>query len=329
MLDEMKELKLYSYDASDPTAFPVEGAMIRMSKEGKLAGVPRALELVARQSMFFDGASRELAATRAHDTIAILRDWCGFSSKGVDAATKAPGLDKIHQWMPNYLHALCKIFPEHDETDLLSSWMARRENFQARIFRADALTAPDHNSAPFEAVVARALRKGPLKRWCMAGRLVPSEACTTSKQRKDGTFARMSRRSNPTVIALTAKCLMELKKEGGVPQTGFVPVSLQELDGWLGRTKPLVRSDLEGWLYEGAPLFMRDSENAGIKRWRVDQEWLDDGCWQLIDVSDGDEALERFSSEHVGEGFRYYMDADYANPSFKMGPFRSLMEIER
>lgn len=324
MLDELRELRLYTFDPDDASLFPAEGTLLRFSKKrGDFLCVPHALEMIARHALFFDGAPAKRAAARADDAIAVMRDWCGFAEPG-GKTPSIPGLESCYAWMRGYIDAYCARFPGHPKGKMLTAWNARKRGYEKGIFSPRRLNASDINATSFELSAARALRKGPLKRWYMAGKLIPDEVCTTTSRNKDGTYRKMQKTSNPTVIALTALCLRELRQDGSVPATGFVPINLQELSGWLGRSNEFERSDLDRWIYRGEPLFMQSSEQSGVKTWRMSQAWIDDGQWQLIDVTAGDEPFHAFCEAHEGEGFRCYRDAGYDDPTFEMGPCKSL-----
>lgn len=324
MLDESKELNLYTFDPKDLDLFPKEGELLRFSKKrGDFLCVPRALELIARHALFFDGATLEEGAVRADDAIAVMRDWCGFADSEGEAPF-IPDFEFCHSWMRSYIDAYCALFPRNAKGKMLAAWNAHRRGYEEGAFSRRRLNASDINATSFELSVARALRLGPLKRWCMVGKLVPDEACTTANRNKDGTYRKMQKNSNPTVIALTALALRELRQDGNVPTTGFVPINLQELSAWLGRSNELERSDLQQWLYRDEPLLVQSTEQSGVKTWRLSQEWIDDGAWMLIDVTAGYEPLRAFCEVHEGEGFRCYRDADYDDPSFVMGPYKSL-----
>lgn len=330
MLDEIRELQLYTFDADDKAAFPFEGTLLRTFKKGRkddFTCIPRALEIVARHCLFFEDADQEHAASRADETIDVLRAWCALPSEHADSLA-AFGLEDCREWMTRYIEAYCEAFPGHDEKALLAAWGKRKKGFDRNIFTKRSLTASDVNDASFEAIVGRALRRGPLKRWAMVGKLVPDEACTTDSRKRDGSFAKLNAANSPTVIALTAMCLLGLGKEHRVPRSGFVPINMQELCGWLGRRKEFDHKVIESWLYEGEQLFTQSSEKSGVRSWKVSQTWLDDGQWQLIDITDNEDSLHDFRQVHASEGFRCYEDADYDDPMFTMGPLKSLASFD-
>lgn len=329
MLDELKELKLYTFDAGNVQRFPKEGAMVlpiskgaKRSRSYGFTCVPRALETIARHCLHCGGQQEPQA--RVDATIKALRDWCGFSGSQNDAAA-IPGMEHCHRWMKRYLRSYCKLHPSLDVQVLTKAWNERKDAYEEGLFALRSMNASDINAVTYESVVARALRKGPLRRMCMVGKLAPNEACTMDDQKKDGTFKKVDVRNAPTILALTALCLMGLGCADGVPQTGFVPISLQDLRLWLGRNKEFDHGILKSWLYDGEPLFLQDSEEAGVRSWRVSQKWLDDGQWQLIDITEGEGALEEFCRCHAGEGFLCYRDAPYDEPGFELGPLKKLV----
>lgn len=327
MLDEIREFQLYTFDVDDKTAFPLERTLLRTFKKGRkddFTCIPHALEIIARHCLFFEDADKEHAASRADETIDVLRAWCALPSEHANSLA-AFGLEDCREWMTRYIEAYCETFPGHDEKALLAAWGKRKKDFDRNIFTKRSLTASDVNDASFEAIVGRALRRGPLKRWVMAGKLVPDKTCTTDSRKRDGSFAKLNAANSPTVIALTAMCLLGLEKGCGVPRSGFVPINMQELCGWLGRRKEFDHKVIKSWLYAGEQLFMQSSEKSGVRSWKVSQTWLDDGQWQLIDITDGDDALHDFCQRHEREGFRCYRDADYDVPSYEMGPCRSII----
>ncbi len=327
MLDETKELNLYTFNVGDAKAFPVEGTMLRLVKgKDSFDCIPRALEIISRYALFCDGATPETAVMRVDDVLDLLRDWCGFSGEN-DGRQTIPGMEKCHEWMKGYIKAYCDVFFTGDERTLTRAWNKRKKALEAGMFAPQGLSVSDANAITFEASVARALRKGPLKRWCMVGRLAPGDACTTSERKKDGSFKKVSARNAPTILVLTAMCLMELDKGAGVPESGFVPINLRELSLWLGRGKEFDRDIIESWRYDGEQLFVQSREQSGVKPWKISQAWLDDGQWQLIDVTEGKTALARFCEEHEGEGFRCYMDADYDAPGFETGNLKKLVSF--
>lgn len=331
MLDERKELQLYTFDASKTRRFPKDGTMLRLNTGGKgnarnsFACVPHAMEIVARQALYHDGASFERASERVDVAVAALCDWCGFAGRTA-CAPSIPGLKDCHRWMKRYIAAYCKVLaPTASKEELDSEWKTRKTRYEKELFAGSGLSGKD--AVDYQLVVARALRRGPLRTYCMVGKITPDEVCTTTTRKKDGSFRKLRSEKSKDVILMTATCLMSLRQVGQVPRTGFVPVNLQLLARWLGERKDSGLSDMDTWLYEGEELFLHLKEKSGVQQYQINQPWLDDGQWQLIDITDGDEPLRRFCREHEGEGFSCYMDADYTNPAFESSasPFRSLL----
>lgn len=328
MLDELKEVWLYTFDVADRKAFPVQEVLLRpLPKGGGFSGIDRAFDLIARQCLFHDGASQDRAAARADDALAMLRQWCGFAPRGSETPY-VPALEGCQRWMKRYINAIAEKFPGHDKKVLMAAWNSRKEGYELGLFTQRSLKASDVNEVTYQAAIARALRRGPLRRRCMVGRLDPGMVCTTSDRKKDGTLKKLDGRNAPVVIALTALCLRELGQIGRSVQTGFVPVNLQELCRWLGRGKEFDHNVIQSWLYEGSPLFLQGAERSGVKPWRVSQTWLDDGQWQLLDITEGEGELARFCEEHEGEGFWCYKDADYCDPGFSAGPWKTLTALD-
>lgn len=335
MLDEMKELALYTGDVGIEKEFPDQVLMLRLREKGSsFTNVRHAMEVVARHFLFSGGASFEDAALRSERVIGILRDWCGFAG-GSPEDLQMTGVDPqvgacCRGWMKRYIASYReynlssgKMRPL-DNDRIWRNWKKNEDGFEMGVFDRKRLSSSAINAVFYELVVANALRKGPLRRYCMVGKLQPEAACTSSTQKKDGTFAKLHVGNAASVLALTAMCLMGLEVSGAVPQGGFVPISLVELTAWLGLSKEVEHGDIESWLYNGEPVFAQAQEQSGVKQWKVSQRWLDDGQWQLLDITDSQEPLEHFLRHHEGEGFRCYVDADYDDPTFKMGSTKSL-----
>lgn len=321
MLDEIKELGLYTYKVG--TAPFLEAIpMLYPTKENSLSCMPHALEMVTRHCLYHDGATFEEAVTRVDDALGALSDWCALAG-AEGAAARIPGLEACGGWMARYIPAACAHYSGHNEEKMQHWWSTRLYKYEAPIFEVNRLDESDINKASYELTIARALRKGPLKRFCMVSTLEPTlvhKACTTSTPKKDGTFGRLNVANNGKVIAFTALCLKGLGRTGGVPETGFVPVNEQEYAAWLGMEQSARKkiSTLKEWRYQGEPLFLKDDEISGIMRWRVNQAWLDDGHWQLIDITNSDESLREFCRTHAGEGYYCYLDGSYNDPAFQL-----------
>ena len=338
MLDEIRELNLYTFNPDDEAAFPREGAMIRLPKKDKkrneFTGISRAFELIARHCLFSQAVPQEKLATQAQKAVMALRDWCGLADQDEQQyKTELAGLECCHNWMPRYISTYCEVMKlpkSATKNALLAQWKMGVKDYDLPAFTKRSIRSSDFNRISIELSVARALRKGPLKRWCMAGKLNPQETCVDSK--KDGTPGNhIDVRTIPTILAFTASCLTALGKTGGTPQAGFIPVDLGELGRWLGR-KELEKGNLTNRLYEYGegqyePLFTQREEISGVKQWRVLQRWLDDGEWQLIDITEDFASLERFKAEHQNEGFHYYIDASYDDPQFERGRLNVFTEI--
>lgn len=317
MLDELRELRLYTCNVDQLPE--MSGRLLSFDDEGSLRGYPRALEVIARHCLFAEGDDLEQAAARAPLAISMLKDWCGFSAP----TEEVPGLEGCHEWMKRFIHARCAQDRALDEEKLWTKWDSHRNSLAQDLFTTGRSSNKDSNIVYYQLTVARALRRGPLKRWCLVGTLDPASACQSFVPQK-GKVSKLNHSNAPTVIGLSALCLRDLRQGEGVPQTGFVPVNLQELSAWRMRNKEFERSVIEKWFFEDEPLFTQWEEKAGVKKWQVSQAWLDAGSWQLIDITHSTEELERFRAAHAGEGFCCYQDAAYDQPDFEPDDWKTL-----
>lgn len=319
MLDELRELRLYTCNVDQlPEMSRRLLSFDKQREKSSPEGYRRALEVIARHCLFAEGDDPEQAAARAPLAINMLKDWCGFSAPTEDA----PGLEGCHEWMKRFIHVRCAQDGALDEEKLWENWASHQGTFTQELFKAGRSNWHDSNIVYYQLTVARALRRGPLKRWCLVGTLDPASACQSFDFQK-GNARKLYCKTAPAVITLTALCLRDLRQGEGVPQTGFVPVNLRELGAWRMR-KEFERSVIEKWFFEDEPLFTQWEETAGVKKWQVSQAWLDAGSWQLIDITHSTEELERFRTAHAGEGFCCYQDAAYDQPDFEPDDWKTL-----
>lgn len=308
MLDEIGELRLYT-SAPENNDSGVSRQHLLVYDDA-FRCIPHAMTTIARWCLYGEDGDWEKALENVDDTIKLLRHWAGFAD-AEEPLPAFPRMEACENWMSRFIDAYCKRYENEKKAPnkkaLEGEWSKLRKNYERAIFSSRGIALTRANAFSYQKAIAQALRMGPLKRRCLVGKLVPDETCTSSTLKKDGTSYRsIDRRTVEYVPLLTALCLLGLAKDGGVPRSEFISLNKREALSWKNAGKDDV--NMGQWLYDGEQIFMQREEIAGIKPWMISQKWLDDGQWQLIDITDGEEPLDRFCRERVGEGFKYYID---------------------
>ncbi len=158
MIDEKKELEEYTC-AIGPQ---MPRRILYLNFTNKLAGVKRALVVIARYCLFDKGLDAE-------QTIQILKSWCGFIPSLPDAIREMDKgfFTRIDDWLPKYIIQMeadvasdeKKIEKIKETTKLLAP---KKDNWDYDPFFADG-KRNDKNALTFTAIVAEALNEGPLR----------------------------------------------------------------------------------------------------------------------------------------------------------------------
>lgn len=315
MLDEFRELAVCTYDLDEEKVLLNELVLQLNKGKNDFTCLPWALELIARYCLFYDEGRNALegegpSAERVQETIAALQYWWGTEpSENEDASSAVvdtpmfPGLEHCHGWMKRYLTAYCETTNTR-EWKPLKSWRRHCEGFDGDMFSEHALKHSNHNETSFQLSVARAFRRGPLKRWCLAGKLSINEDCRTFSPKKKPRKMQVS--NNQKLILLTAYYLLGLEASSGEAKTGFVPINVQRVATLLDAKNEESARPPEHWFYKGEPFFVKHQEQSGVQSYQMNHQWLEDGEWQLIDITDNEDELDAFRQAHPDEGFRYY-----------------------
>lgn len=308
MLDEIGELRLYTgAPENDDSGVSRQHLLVC---DDAFRCIPHAMTTIARWCLYGEEDDWERALANVDGTIELLRHWAGFAA-AEEPLPPFPRMEACENWMGRFIDAHCARYENEKKAPtkktLESEWSKQRKNYERAIFSSRKIAHTRASAFSYQKAVAQALRMGPLRRRCLVGMLTPGDACTSSTLKKDGkSYRSIDRRTIEYVPLLTAMCLLGLAKDGGVPRSDFISLNKREALSWKNARKDDI--DMGQWLYDGERIFVQREEIAGVKPWMISQKWLDDGQWQLIDITDGEEPLDRFCREHAGEGFKYYID---------------------
>ncbi len=301
-------------------------------------GITRPLSIVARGRLFGLGPCPDGGRwpwpenKRIDDAMGMLPKWLGIGC-GPDT-----GPDD-RSWLPEYveeyareyakerharakgqrqgLEELAEKYQDRAATlyDGWADYMKAKEYYSSTVF--DIWDANDENRLTYERIVANAIRRGPLRRYYLAGR---PEVMDSLMGERNGIFAWGKRER---ILAATVAYLLQAgprSGEGRLP-TPVVRFSLCDLSAWLGYETELEKKDVEPWRYvdgsrglnEG---ILRPVRGAGL--YHMGEHWLRDGDWQLIDATEGDDELDAFLEGH-GRDYSFWSECPLPKDMGKNG----------
>ena len=323
MLNEIIEARGYLFDPDDGSCeYQSLNAKLFCGKKGDLNGLERAMTMVARYFLFEDGAEGEQAIARAG---AALRMWCGLIPDKLEGALEEERLyllaefPWLEQWLPNLLRR------ESASEDGPNNNIARRtleklENKRVP-FTYSAFTQANENNnfklLNYEKVIANALiAGGPLKRYYLVCEDSDwfSKIC---KQRGTNRYARPMPKDEDKVLKLLSAYLLEVnRKKKRAASFGFEPINLNAVAAWLGANTKFTNTKYTVFNYAKQDIFEFELGKSGNAiKVRPDADWMSSCNWQLIDGTDGDDALDDYLVAHPGAIF--YSDSGTPAPLSK------------
>ena len=320
MLNESIEARGYLFDpAGGSCDYQSLNAKLFCGKKGDLNGLDRAMTMVARYFLFEDGVEGEQAIARAG---AALRMWCGLTPEKLEDALMEERLYLLaaYPWLEQWLPDLLKregASEDGPNSDIVQKTLAKLEKRRGP-FAFSAFTQANENNnfklLNYEKVIANALiAGGPLKRYYLVCD-DPGWFLKIRKQRGTNRYAKPMSKDEDKVLKLLSAYLLETnRKKKRTASFGFEPINLNAVAAWLGASTKYTNAKYTVFTYAEQNLFEFELGISGNTiKVRPDADWMNSCNWQLIDGTDGDDALDDYLAAHPGAIF--YSDSGTTAP---------------
>lgn len=338
MLNEILEAQEYMYDLNNAKEKPeriVCGAFLK-GKSPALSGIERILTIIGRRFVFpkniddIESISSEEFDARICRAAAALRMWCGlvpqtFNNKKVKEAyeelSKEPAFQCLENWLPNYLKKALenKRIKEEKYEAAINKLRSKKKPFAEPVFNLEN-SSNDYNAIKYDKVIANGLiANGPLREYCLVcdnrkwyeGIIKITEDRETKKK----SLSPLREADRETILKVIAYYLLErrrTKKE--TADVSFEPTNFQALTFWIGVNKDSQKVKVyyfnDKLLFETRPvgekkyILTEDADAEGTKKGvnatkiKPNEEWFAKCGWNIIDITDNDDALQEYLSKH-------------------------------
>ena len=143
----------------------------------------------------------------------------------------------------------------------------------------------------YDSVLGNALRRGALKRYYLACDHLITEKITKARGR-----SRLADNDYDIIMKMTACCMLELSRKGA-SQSIFVHVNKSDFNNWLVKDK-CSSQDLLQYNYNKKPLFEERLVGNNIIQVRLNQQWMDDCGFEILQETQGTDVIQDYLKEH-------------------------------
>ncbi len=311
MLDERREAMEYLYDLESTENGSGRLQVTEFTHSAQFLGLERIMTTIARYFIF--EASSDIGQG-IHKAEAALRLWLGFGDDVPEDEAVAKELKAVRREFPHIEGWLGRYLEMHkdelsDPEKVFAKMDKKLEKDRVEFAKSSLFKRTDRNDYKrirYDKIISNAIARGPFRRFYLVcsdnSAIMDGVALASGKKLKVGNihFNYLDR-----LWKTVAAYLLERERKGkhGSPLT-FEPFNFCDLTMWASARTRLCRTDLTCFFVHGRPLFeIKSGSTNNLVKIKPDEEWFENCGWQIIDVTDGEEALDEYLKKNPGAVF--------------------------